>query len=201
MRGTELARMAQDGFLLWHNLDHLGRTYEALLDLKAACRVYEEALELGHVWGRNTRRFPLPAWAPWRPSPKIGRRLTPMSGEHTKQVPPSMCLTDSTSITRSRRCCVEGTSDALEKWSDVSPNRPRTNGRKRKANLRSMAVLSEFEGDTQRAICRLHEALTLAEKIGLPKELWQIQSRIGDLCERRGEIGRRGRRSPGRRRP
>ena len=46
-RGTELARKAQDAFLLWHNLDHLGRAYEALLDLQEARRVYEEALELG----------------------------------------------------------------------------------------------------------------------------------------------------------
>ena len=32
-RGTELAREAQNPVVLWHNLDHLGRAYEALLDL------------------------------------------------------------------------------------------------------------------------------------------------------------------------
>src|SRR3954447_22306638 len=32
-------------------------------------------------------------------------------------------------------------------------------------------------------------ARVLAEKIGLPKELWQIQSRIGGLHEQRGEAG------------
>jgi hypothetical protein len=30
---------------------------------------------------------------------------------------------------------------------------------------------------------------TVAQKIGLPGELWQIQSRIGDLHERREEAG------------
>jgi len=50
-----------------------------------------------------------------------------------------------------------------------------------------MAVLSEFEGDTQRALGQLHEARTLAEKIGLPKELWQSQSKIGELHEQRGQ--------------
>jgi haloacetate dehalogenase len=35
----------------------------------------------------------------------------------------------------------------------------------------------------------LHEAQALAETIGLPKELWQIRSRIGDLHEQRGEDG------------
>ena len=52
-----------------------------------------------------------------------------------------------------------------------------------------MAVLSEFEGDTERAIEHLHEADTLAQKIGVPGELWQIQARLGELHERRGEEG------------
>ena len=63
------------------------------------------------------------------------------------------------------------------------------NERNRIAYLRSLALLSEFEGDTQRAIEHLHEAEALAEKIGLPGELWQIQSRIGEVHERCGEEG------------
>ena len=34
LRGTELARKTQNVFLLWLNLDHLGRAYEVLLDLR-----------------------------------------------------------------------------------------------------------------------------------------------------------------------
>ena len=45
LRGTELARKTQNVFLLWLNLDHLGRAYEVLLDLREARRVHEEALE------------------------------------------------------------------------------------------------------------------------------------------------------------
>jgi hypothetical protein len=48
-----------------------------------------------------------------------------------------------------------------------------------------MAVLSEFEGDTKRAIGQLHEARTLAKKIGLPKEFWQSQSKLGEFHEKR----------------
>ena len=48
-------------------------------------------------------------------------------------------------------------------------------------------MLGEFEGDTQRALDRLREAEALAEKIGLPGELWQIRSKIGELHERRRE--------------
>src|SRR4030095_9407348 len=45
-RGTELAREAQNPVVLWHNLDHLGRAYDALLDLERARRVREEMLEV-----------------------------------------------------------------------------------------------------------------------------------------------------------
>jgi tetratricopeptide (TPR) repeat protein len=69
-------------------------------------------------------------------------------------------------------------------------NRAKVNQRNRIAYLRSLALMSEFEGDTQRAIEHLHEAEALAQKFGLPGELWQIQSRIGELHERRGEDGR-----------
>ena len=68
-------------------------------------------------------------------------------------------------------------------------NHAEANERERIAYLRSLAVLSESEGDTKRAIDHLHEALTLAQKMGVPGELGQIQSRIGELYERRGEEG------------
>jgi hypothetical protein len=67
--------------------------------------------------------------------------------------------------------------------------RVEVNEQERIAYLRSLAVLSEWEGNTQRATDHLHEARALAQKIGLPGELWQIQSRIGELHERRGEDG------------
>jgi hypothetical protein len=65
--------------------------------------------------------------------------------------------------------------------------RAKVNERDRIAYLRCLAVLSEFEGDTQKALDRLRGAEALAEKIGLPGELWQIQCKIGELHERRGD--------------
>jgi hypothetical protein len=74
-------------------------------------------------------------------------------------------------------------SEGVRRFAD----RPRTNERERIAYLRSLAVLGEWEGETQRTMDHLREAEALAEKIGLPKELWQIQSKIGELHERRRE--------------
>src|ERR671920_745651 len=56
-RGTELGRKLPNVFLLWHNLDHLGRAYEALLELVEARRVYEEALELRGPFGPQYEVF------------------------------------------------------------------------------------------------------------------------------------------------
>jgi tetratricopeptide (TPR) repeat protein len=67
-------------------------------------------------------------------------------------------------------------------------DRAKTNERDRTAYLRSLAVLSEWEGELEGAIGRLREAEALAEEIGPPAELWQIRARIGDLYERRGEV-------------
>ena len=57
------------------------------------------------------------------------------------------------------------------------------------SHLRALAVLDEWEGDTKRTLGRLRKAEALAEEIGLPGQLWQIRSRIGELYERRGEAG------------
>jgi tetratricopeptide (TPR) repeat protein len=67
--------------------------------------------------------------------------------------------------------------------------RAETNERDRMSYLRAMAVLDEWEGDAERALDRLREADALAEEIGLPGELWRIQSKIGQFHERRGEAG------------
>jgi tetratricopeptide (TPR) repeat protein len=66
-------------------------------------------------------------------------------------------------------------------------DRAEINERERIAYLRSLADLSQWEGNTQRAVDHLREAEALAEKLGLPKELWQSQSEIGYLHEQRGQ--------------
>jgi Flp pilus assembly protein TadD len=53
--------------------------------------------------------------------------------------------------------------------------------------LRSLAVLAEWEGDTQQAIAHLQEALALAEAIGLPGEQWPILAALGELYQATGD--------------
>jgi tetratricopeptide (TPR) repeat protein len=190
-RGTELARKAQHALLLWRNLDHLGQAYEALLDLEEARRVYEEALKLRGPLGR-----------PLGPQYEVfSSRLCAVAAlsedwqeayAHAKRIHqggrPFFDMLDSFYLHHEIEALVRGGDERIAR-EEVHrfAQRAEVNERERITYLRSVAVLSEWEGDTKRAIDHLHEAHTLAEKIGLPKELWQIQSRIGELYERRGE--------------
>ena len=184
---TELARKTQNALLLWYNLNHLGRAYKALMDLEKARRVYEEALQLRGPLGPRYEMFS---------SFKLCA-VAALSGDwqeayaHALRVHEgrtSFDVTDGLYLYHEAEALLRGGDERLarEKVRRFA-DRAETNERNRISYLRSLAVLSEWEGNTQRAIDHLHEAQTLAEKIGLPGELWQIQSRIGELHERCGE--------------
>ncbi|MGH3145196.1 MAG: tetratricopeptide repeat protein, partial [Rubrobacter sp.] len=186
-RATELTRKAQNAFLLWFNLDNLGRAYEALLDLQEARRVHEEALELSGALGpqyevsSSIRLCAVAALSEdWEQA--YAHALRAHEGRA------SLGPLDSLYLHYEVEALLRGGDERLAQ-EEVRrfAERAEPNERERVAYLRSLAVLSEFEGAMGRAIEHLHEAWTLAQKIGLPKELWQIQSRIGHLYEQRGQ--------------
>jgi tetratricopeptide (TPR) repeat protein len=188
-RGTELARKLPNAFLLWLNLDHLGWAYEALLALEEAHKIHEEALNPRGALGpqcevsSSIRLCAVAALSEnWEDAYAHAKRA------HEGRI--SLDVLGSLSLHYEVEALLRG-GDERSAREEVRQRAERgeVNVRERVAYLRSLAVLSEFEGDTQRAIKHLHEARTLAQKIGLPGELWQIQSRIGDLHERRGEVG------------
>jgi tetratricopeptide (TPR) repeat protein len=188
-RGTELARKAQDVATLWHNLDHLGRAYEALLDLEEADRIYEEALELRGALGPEYEVFSsirLCGVAALSENWEDAYAHSLMAHEGRT----SFDMLDGLYLYHEVEALVRGGDERIAR-EEVRhfAQRAEINERERIAYLRSLAVLSEWEGNTQRAMDHLHEARALAEKIGLPGEFWQIQSAIGELYERRGETG------------
>ena len=61
------------------------------------------------------------------------------------------------------------------------------------AYLRARAVLEWWDGETGSAIEHLQEAEALAGEIGLPEELWQIRTALGELYEETGEEEKAGR--------
>ena len=186
-RGTELARKLPNPFLLWLNLDHLGWTYEAMLAFEEARKIHDEALNLRGALGPQCERsssIRLCAVAAlsetWEDAYAHAKRA--------HQGRTSLDVLGSLSLYYEVEALLRGGDErsAREEVRQLA-ERGEVNKRERVAYLRSLAVLSEFEGDAQTAIDHLYEALTLAEKIGLPGELWQIQSKIGELREQRGQ--------------
>jgi DNA-binding SARP family transcriptional activator len=188
-RGTELARKQQNTLLQWHSLHHLGRAYEALLDLEEARRVHEEALELRGVLGPQYEAFSsISLCAVATLSEEWQEAYAHALRAHQRRT--SFDLLDGLSLHYQVEALLRGGDErSAREEARRFADRAEINERERIAYLRSLAVLSEFAGNTQRAIDHLRQAETLAEKIGLPGELWQIQSTIGELHERRGETG------------
>jgi hypothetical protein len=46
-----------------------------------------------------------------------------------------------------------------------------------------LTVLSRWDDEIEAELAQLREAEALAEKIGLPGELWQIRAQLGELLE------------------
>jgi tetratricopeptide (TPR) repeat protein len=186
-RGTELARKAQNPVVLWHNLDHLGRAYDALLDFEGARRVRVEMLEVATHAGTLYEAFTstrLCAVAilseDWEAAYTHARRA--------HEAGTSFDVFDGLYLHHGIEALLRGGAERrARKGVSGFADRARSNERDRMAYLRCLAMLSEFEGDTQRALDRLRGAEALAEEIGLPGELWQIQCKIGELHERRRE--------------
>jgi tetratricopeptide (TPR) repeat protein len=63
-----------------------------------------------------------------------------------------------------------------------------SNRRQRLAYLRARATLAEFDGETSETLESLQEAAVLANEIGLPGELWQIEVALGEVYTSRGEM-------------
>jgi DNA-binding SARP family transcriptional activator len=62
-----------------------------------------------------------------------------------------------------------------------------SNRRFRIPYMRSLALLSEWQGHGAQAITYLREAAELSTEIGLPEEQWQIQARLAKVYEATGE--------------
>jgi DNA-binding SARP family transcriptional activator/tetratricopeptide (TPR) repeat protein len=184
MKGTERAREVRYTFLLAANLGRLGDAHVALLNLEKARAAYEEAMDLGHYKTFSYARLCVLAalsedWgdahAHARRTHEVGTFFNPLLSIH---------------LHHEVEALLRGGDERLAREEARSlAERARTNERDRMSYLRSLAVLSEREGDTTRAIDQLQRAEALAEEIGLPGELWQIRARIGELHERRGEVG------------
>jgi DNA-binding SARP family transcriptional activator len=186
-RGTELARKAQNPVVLWHNLDHLGRAYDALLDLKRARKVREEMLEVAAHAGPQYESFSSTRLCAVAVLSEDWEGAYAHAGR-AHEAGTSFDVFDGLYLHYGFQALLRGGDErsAREEVRGLA-ERAKANERDRITYLRCLAVLSEFENNTQRALDRLRGAEALAERIGLPGELWQIQCNIGELHEQCGQ--------------
>ncbi len=59
--------------------------------------------------------------------------------------------------------------------------------RSRVSYLRALALLARWQGEIEQAIPYLQEAVSLAETMGLPGEIWQIYAALGALHRQGGD--------------
>ncbi len=182
-RGTELARKVRDTFLLAIHLVRLGDAHVALLNLEEARGAYEEAVGLGHREAVSSARLCVLAvlsenWedahAHAKSAHEDGTFYNPLLSVYLHHEVQALVWGGDERLAR------EETGNLAE--------RTQTDGRNRVAYLHSLAVLSEWDGELEKAIGQMREAESLTEEIGLPGELWQIRAKIGELHERHGEV-------------
>jgi tetratricopeptide (TPR) repeat protein len=183
-RGIKQAREVRDLYLLGANLGRLGEAYEALMNLKEARAAYDEAMEAGYYKAFAYARYCVLAavaedWedahAHAKRAYEVGMFFIPMFSIHLHREVQALLRGGDEELAR----------EEVRRFAE----RAKANGRDRMTYLRALAVLNEWEGDPERALGRLRKAEALAEEMGLAGELWQIGARIGELHERRGEVG------------
>jgi DNA-binding SARP family transcriptional activator/tetratricopeptide (TPR) repeat protein len=180
-RGVELARKAQDTYLLAINLDRLGRAYEALLNLEEARAAYEEPLSKQFEPWSSARLCVVAALSENWEEAYTHAKTANEDGIFFNQLL-------SIHVHYEVEALLRGGDEWLAR-EEVRrfAERAQTNERDRIAYLRSLAILDEWAGDSERATVNLLEAEELTEKLELPGELWRIRAALGELYERRGE--------------
>ena len=183
-RGVEMARKAQDPYLLAINLDRFGRAHEALLNLEEARAAYAEPPGQQYEPWSSARLCVVAALSEnWEEAYTHAKRANEADVFANNQ-PLSIHLHHEV------QALLRGGDERLAR-EEVRrfAGRAQANERDRIPYLRSLAILGEWEGDPERATVHLREAEELAEKLGLPGELWRIRAALGGLYERRGEAG------------
>ncbi|MDQ3638733.1 MAG: AAA family ATPase, partial [Actinomycetota bacterium] len=188
--GVEVARGLPIPNLFFFTLTALGNAYQALLALEEAREAYEEALAVAEATAS-------PKWKAFvAPHLCANRALAnDWGGAHAyakeavaarEEMPAALIWMDFERHYETEALLRGGGEELARENVRRLGEGVGDNVRYRIPYLRSLAVLSWWEGD-ETAIERLLEAKALAEEIGLPGELWQIWAETGKLHEQRGE--------------
>ena len=183
-KGAERANEAQDAYLLASYLLQVGYDYVSLQNLNEARAAFEEMVERGHLKQTVHATFCMLAGLSedWEDAHAHARKAHGLGIFFQPQF--------SLFLHHQVEALLRGGDEELAREAARGlADRALNNRRDRMSHLRALAVLGEWEGDTERALGQLRGAEALAAEIGLPGELWQIEAKLGELHERCGEAG------------
>jgi predicted ATPase/DNA-binding SARP family transcriptional activator len=188
--GARLARKVPDPVLPLISLYAAGNAHQAMLGLKKAQMMYQEALDIAATLPRPwsllmaSRLCANRALAGDR---EAAHRYALDSVRIRDAAPARLMWLDFTRY-HETEALLRGGEEELAR-EDIERLGERVEGNRRflVVHLRMLAVLNGWDGRIREALGRLQEARALAEEIGLPGELWQIWAAIGELHEQRGE--------------
>jgi tetratricopeptide (TPR) repeat protein len=188
--GLETARKLRYPMAICMALTALGHTLQSMLALEEAHAAYLEALAV-------TESIPLPPWkilivsglcanralvGDW----EAARRYA-LEAVEIRDAAPMWMYKDFERHHETEALLRSGEERLAREDTRRLGERVGQNRRFHLVHLRMLAVLDRWDGDTERAIRHLQEAEALAEEIGLPSELWQVEASMGELHEERGE--------------
>jgi DNA-binding SARP family transcriptional activator len=184
-QGLEAARKQQYPTQIFVQFDTRGRTFQAMLDLENAHAAFLEALAVAEA-------TPV---GPWRIRVVSGlcanraldgdwetaRRYAVEAAAMREAAPTRLMPLDFARHYETEALLRGGEERLAHEDVRILGERVGQNRRFRLIHLRMLAVVSRWNGERDEAITYLREAQILAEQIGLPGELWQIQSDLGEL--------------------
>jgi predicted ATPase len=161
----------------------LGQVYRALLSLDAACKLHQEAL---NYYRTNTSPSYLDLGHNDLCLDYAQARNWPTAHEHLiqamKQTESPLFLYTNLTFWQQIEVLVRvGNIRLAEEQFARFSEQADQNCRYRISYLRAQAALAQGRKKINEAISALQEALSLAEEIGLPGELWSIEARLGGL--------------------
>lgn len=185
----ETARELPNRPLLNLALLTVGFAFQALLRLEEAREVFEEGLDLFEE-GHQVRPFLVCNLAhlcanrglvgDWEAASDLARREL----EVLSEAPKGWFVVDLAQRHLEIEALLRSGNEELAR-EDVGRfgDHARDNRRVRLVHLRMLTVLSRWDDEIEAELAQLREAEALAEKIGLPGELWQIRAQLGELLE------------------
>ncbi len=190
-QGVEMARTLPNPTLLFFLLTVLGAVHQAMLSLEEAREALIESLTLSetivvrsyHVLATSSLCANRALAGDWKSAYTYALEAAAVR----KDIETSLPFIDFLRYFETEALLRGGDEERAREDVRRLGAGSRTNRRQRLPYLRALATLAEFDGETREALASLQEAAVLANEIGLPGELWQIEVSLGEVYASSGQ--------------